>query len=236
MNYNFNSQFAFPWNSGPYMPNGFPGGSNNGNLQHGPPAVPSGTQSAFSITQPGGVFSGILPSVRYPGGMYPFGMNGSFSNNTFPANWNFSYNADVNQFNQLQSQPPQQPQCQTSGTALPQIMNKNPLQNGQSTVETEKPKETKVAEEIAEKVSSLLQSDPNILKSALSKLQLNNSPEVVKTSERVPAKISSVPFSTTSIQDGSETDSSVDIEQDTTSTTTDTLSDDTLKGSDNDVR
>ena len=119
MNYNFNSQFGFPWNSAAFMPNGY-GGNTNGALQHGPaqPAMAphTGTQSTFCITQPapgppgppagpGGFCSGILPGIRYPGGMYPFGNNGSFPSSAFPTNWNFSYNADVNNFHQIQSHP-----------------------------------------------------------------------------------------------------------------------------------
>ena len=68
MNYNFNSQFPFPWSSGnPYLSNGFPG-SNNAAMQ---PINPSGTQPSFSLQHAAGQAQGyncsgiIGPGVRF---------------------------------------------------------------------------------------------------------------------------------------------------------------------------
>ena len=131
MNYNFNSQFPFPWSSGnPYLSNGFPG-SNNAAMQ---PINPSGTQPPFSLQHAAGQAqaqgyncSGIIgPGVRFLTGLYPFGINGSFpTTNSYPANWNFSYNAI-----QSPTEPPNQVQSPATVAvqSVPVVQSTGPVQ------------------------------------------------------------------------------------------------------------
>ena len=126
MNYNFTSQFPFPWTSGnPYIPNGFAGASNNLALQQplnstAAAAAAVASQTPFSIPQPQQAgqqsqsynCSGIIGpgGVQFPTGVYPYGINGSFpsTTNSFPPNWNFNYNA-------VQPNPDPQTHVQSSG-------------------------------------------------------------------------------------------------------------------------
>ena len=243
MNYNFNAQFPFPWTTGnPYMANG---------LHPHPSSIPpSGGQSGFNIAQPGGATPNpgfcapLLPGVRYLGAMYPYGMSGSFQSGTFPANWNFNYNTDVNHFNAIQShnaiQSLQEGQNQQSG----QLVVSTPVVHKQSQNEAQKPmendsgslnvgdttnsdKQSNVADDIAEKVSNLLHSDPNILKSALSKLSASSA-SVQNIDKQSPRAMSTVHLSSSSnsVQDqlskySSDTDTSLELEaSDFTSTVT----------------
>ena len=197
MNYNFNMQFPFPWNAGnPYMPSGFAGASN---LPMQAALTPA-TQTHFSLPQPSGqstqAYNGNLigPAVRFPSGMYPFGING-----TFPANWNFSYNtiqSAADPQSQIQSQAsvqgvnvvpppaaaPVQPLQVTQNIGqMPNPIVGEILGNGQvvtdKTVSSNTGTNGQISDhDFAEKVSSLL-ADPNILKSALSKLAKPTSKE-----------------------------------------------------------
>ena len=116
MNYNFNSQFPFPWSSrNPYMQNVFTGVSNSQGVQ--PSINASVTQTPFSFTQspgqhaPGFNCSGLIgQGVRFPTGIYPFG---SFpGSNSFPGNWSFSYNG-------IQSVPDPQTQVPVAQAETP---------------------------------------------------------------------------------------------------------------------
>ena len=106
----------------------------------------------------------------------------------------------------------------------PPDQNKNQRQNASETGKhgDEPPEESKVADKIVEKVSSLL-SDPHILKSALSKLQMSSggptSTPLMRSDSDGGIKLSSssgstIHLSTTCIQDESDTDTDdVDIDE-----------------------
>ena len=226
MNYNFSSQFPFPWSStNPYMPNGFPGASNTTPMQQ------TTSQTQFSIPQPGGqpaqgynCSTIVGPGVRFPTGVYPYGMNGTFpTTNSFPANWNFSYNAVQSPVAQpstpVQPVPLSQnvPQISMAGDITGNITN-----NGHVMTDTSVAKTSSVSagissggftDQIVEKVSTLL-SDPKILKSALSKLKNVSGPNA--SNDNVTQSPVQLQSHTDSLQTMSnylsDTDSSLDLE------------------------
>ena len=175
MNYNFNSQFPFPWSLGnPFI----------GNPSIQPSITPSASQTAFSLPQPPAqmnqVFNctGILQGpagVRFRTGVFPYDINnGSYpTTNSFPSNWNFSYNT-------IQSHPDPQTHVQTPPSSVQQTVqpaqvppNVPQLQNAMGpdiTGNAQSVTNAAVSDEIVAKVSTLL-SDPKILESALSKLK-----------------------------------------------------------------
>ena len=241
------------------MPNAFTSASNNGGL---PPTIPTVTQAGFSVTQPGGPSTGVfscspmISDIRFPTGIFPYGMNGgTFQSMTFPTNWNsYSYNDPVNHFNSLQSHAdqiqthphPPHPTTHAAPTmsvgtgsvivAHPNIEKQSATNVGQETANLQENNlqgsQTSDCEQItdslAEKVSNLL-CDPNILKSALSKLQ-SNVPDketadagnkAMQSNGKVTAPpSSSVHLSTSSVEPvsnyQSDTDTSLDMESDFT--------------------
>ena len=176
MNYNFNLQFPFPWSSGnPFI--------SNPSIQ--PSITPLTSQTAFSLPQPPAqtnqVFNciGILQGpagVQFPTGVFPYGINnGSYpTTNSFPSNWNFSYNT-------IQSHPDPQTHVQTPPSSVQQTVqpvqqvppNVPQLQNAMGpdiTGNAQSVTNAAVSDGIVAKVSTLL-SDLKILESALSKLK-----------------------------------------------------------------
>ena len=210
MNYNFNSQFPFPWSAGhPYLANGFPGVNNA--MQHGLTAPAS--QSPFNqIAQPSGQptqgYNTIMTAgVRFPTGVYPFGSNDTFpTTNSFPVNWNFSYNAiqshgdpqgQIANQTPVQTIPVVQPATAVQSVQMPQSvsqMGNSIVQeiagNGQMNAEKSVSKELNgdLSDVLAQKVSSLL-AHPKVLKSALSKL--TKVPNSTQVDSVLPSSISS---------------------------------------------
>ena len=236
MNYNFNPQFPFAWSSGnPYIANGFAGASNN--------LTPAASQTPFSLTKAppaaatqmaeGYNYSGIIGpgSVRFPTGVFPYGINSSFltANNSFPPNWTFS-------FNSLQAHPDPRTHVQTQAP-VHAVQTVQPVQQVPQNV---CPVSSNIGSEInvgsgnvsddfVEKVSTLL-SDPQVLKSALPKLKTVPPTETFGTidngSKSSSIHLLSLGSAEQILKYASDTDASLELESET-ETETDTLVGDT---------
>ena len=172
MEFNYNSQYPFQWNSTvPFVANGF---NQQGNIPVST-AAPNQFIGQVPVTNgpnpPGFNSSGVLPFNR---SVFPFGINNGAPIGS--SNWNYGYNNFGTRFNNPPTQPPQTAITQPPQTAvnvstdtqLNQSEKTKNMNNSNNTMSTAERVTEEITDEIALKVSSML-SNPDILKSAISR-------------------------------------------------------------------
>ena len=224
MDYNFNNQYGFSWNTpppppppppSPYMASGYSGANSShvpvpvpghvpipGTVPGHVPVpvpVPASVPPPVPAPPPGFNSSTIHPGLRF-GGMYPYGINVTYPNATppntqFSGNWNYGFNNNnVNRFNLFQNDQQNPQQCDTSKSGESTIVESS---NASGLLKSES-----IGQESKTAISS---SSSNVLTDEIAKKvsSLLFNPDLLKTAITSVSNNTNASTSVTSHQDAS---------------------------------